>query len=172
MIEPIENLYFNWLCTKVTDPRSKLYYDLLGILHRTEYVWTVYMDENRAHDGLELRNDFYFQTGVEQDLVWESQPCSLLEFFIAFAKRASFQTDFTIRSWFWEFMNNLKLDEYRQVLNSDIKDIDDILYTFVWRQYAINGIGGMFPLRNSYNDQRQVEIWYQFSEYIQDRGLY
>jgi len=91
---------------------------------------------------------------------------------ISFAKRASFQTDIPLKSWFWEFMNNLKLDEFRQVSGSDIYAVEDIVSSFIWRQYEPNGYGGMFPMCSTQNDQRKIELWYQFSEYVEDRGLF
>jgi len=172
MVEPIENEYFNWLCAKVLDSSTNNHYTLLGILHRTEFVWVVPADKHRAQDGIELRTYFLNETGVESDPLWKGGPCSVLEFLIAFANRASFQTDIPVKEWFWEFMNNLKLDEFRQVSDDDVYVIEDILYTFIWRQYEPNGYGGLFPLNETRNDQRKIEVWYQFSEYVHERGLF
>ena len=172
MGEPLENLYFNWLCAKVVDSDIRNYHDLLVILHKTEFVWVVSADKHRADDGIELRIDFLRETQVERDAIWEAEPCSLLELFVAFAKRAKFQTSIPTRTWFWEFMNNLKLDDFRQVSERDSYIIDDILYTFIWRQYDPSGNGGLFPISRSKYDQRKIELWYQFSEYVEDRGLF
>lgn len=172
MREPIENEYFNWLCAKVLEVGANNFYDLLRILHTTEFVWVVPADRHRARDGVELREDFAMEVGIERDLEWEMAPCSMLEFFIAFAKRASFQTDMPVKDWFWEFLVNLKLDGYSRVFDSDRPVIEDILYNFIWRQYDPSGDGGMFPMMQTRNDQRKIEIWYQFSEYVQDRGLF
>jgi len=172
MGEPIENLYFNWLCAKVVDSDVRNYYDLLAILHRTEFVWLIHSDGDRAADGIELRRDFLRESRMERDLAWESEPCSILEFMIALAKRANFQTETPVKDWFWEFMENLKLDEYRRVHGRDSMEIEDILYAFIWRQYEPNGYGGMFPISRTQHDQREIEIWYQFSEYVIDRGLF
>jgi len=168
----IENLYFNWLCAKVLEIEVRNYYDLMIILHRTEFVWVVPADSHRAEDGIELRIDFLRETQIERDNVWESEPCSVFEMLVAFAKRSEFQTDIPLRTWFWEFMNNLKLDEFRQVSKRDSYVIEDILYTFIWRQYDPSGDGGLFPISRTQNDQRKIEIWYQWSEYVIDRGLF
>jgi hypothetical protein len=172
MREPIEELYFNWLCAKVLErSHNRNYYDLLEILHRTEFVWVVPADEHRADDRIELRQDFIRETGAEKEPEWWSQPCSVLELFISFAKRASFQTDDPVKHWFWEFLGNLKLDEFRRVSGSDFYKVEDILYNFIWRLYEPNGYGGLFPLEEPKADQRQVEIWYQFCAYVLERGL-
>lgn len=172
MGEPLENEYFNWLCARVLQRGTRSYLDLLRILHNTEFVWVVRIDENRAVDGLELRDYFLQETRFESERQWFDQPCSVFEVFVAFADRASFQTDIPARDWFWEFMENLMLDQFRQVSESDVPIIEKTLYRFMMRQYDESGYGGMFPLRHRpKRDQREVEIWYQFCDYLKDRGL-
>lgn len=171
MGEPIEGLYFNWLCAKVLPGDTSGYCDLMRILYKTEFVWSISGDRNREEDGLELRIDFLRETDWENEAGWYHSPCSVFEVFIAFAKRASFQTDTPVNEWFWIFMANLRLDQYRQVSKPDIAMIDRIINTFLWRIYDPSGYGGMFPLREPKHDQREVEIWYQFCEYLEDQGL-
>ena len=172
MREPIEAEYFNWLCAKVLDLHGTIYYDLLRILYNTEFIWIVTGDKNREEDGLELRIDFLRESSWEKDQLWFNQPASVLEVLIAFAKRASFQTDSSVQEWFWIFMNNLKLDDYRQVSDADVPQINDILNTFIWRTYDPNGYGGICPVQTTTNDQRQVEMWYQWCEMVDEQGLF
>jgi hypothetical protein len=170
-MEPIEHQYFNWLCAKVTGARNPNHYDLLEILHRTEFVWNVPGDRHRAEEGLELRLDFLRETHQDGDGSWEHQPCSVLELLIALAKRASFQTGIRVKVWFWELMTNLRLDEFRRVDRMGEHIIKDILDAFIWRQYRPDGDGGLFPISRTNSDQRKNEIWYQFCEYVEDRGI-
>lgn len=171
MEEPIEESYFNWLCAKVLS-NNQNYLELMRILHSTEFTWVVSRDENRAEDGIELREYFLRETGLHPDIDWFNQPCSVLEMFIAFSNRAYFQLDdISPKDWFWEFMTNLKLDEFRRVSESDEREIHHILKTFLSREYEDDGQGGMFPMRRPEQDQREVEIWYQFCEYVEDHGL-
>lgn len=171
MNEPLENDYFNWLCAKVVGRDNPNYQDLLRILHATEFVWVIPADRHRAEDGIELREDFFRATFKKKDLLFLEQPCSIFELLVAFANRAAFQTDMPSKTWFWEMLTNLKLNEFRRVSSSDVYLIEDILYTFIWRQYDPSGYGGLFPMSRTENDQRKIEIWYQFSEYLNDRGL-
>lgn len=171
MEEPIEELYFNWLCAKVLDVNVPIYLDLMRILYKTEFVWKIHADRNRYEDGIELRDDFLRVSRFNNDTCWYAEPCSVLEMLIAFSDRAQFQTDRPARDWFWEFLQNLSLDEYRQVSMEDRPIIDDILHDFVWRTYDENGHGGMFPMRWPKEDQREVEIWHQFFEYLDEQGL-
>lgn len=169
MTEPIEESYFNWLCAKVIPHNSRMYRDLLRILHTTEFVWVIPMDDNRVEDGLELRTDFLRETRLDNNREWMSLGCSVFEMLLAFSRRAEFQTGIAASDWFWELINNLGLSEFRQ-LPSDPTVIDEILHNFIWRTYSDDGHGGLFPLRWPKRDQREVEIWYQFYEYLEDQG--
>lgn len=170
MDEPIEDLYFKWLCSKVLPRNSRDYYSLMEILYKTEFVWVVSADKHRAEDGIELRQDFLRET--KADVVFDDDPCSIFEMLIAFSARASFQTDNPVRDWFWQFLSNLQLDQFRNLYDSDIPVIEDILYTFVWRIYKPNGHGGICPLNKTTKDQRDIELWYQLCEYFDDQGLF
>ena len=166
MNEPIEKQYFNWLCAKVLGGETRNYRDLLEILFSKEFVWVIPADQHRIADGMELRQDFLRQKRSRDAGVSNVMPCSILEVLISFSERASFQTLDPAADWFWKFMANLKLDSFRRVRESDVPFIEDVLYTFTWRVYEPNGYGGLFPMERTQNDQREVEIWYQFCEYL------
>jgi hypothetical protein len=173
MRAPFDELYFNWLCAKVLKPgRGSTYIDFLAILHRTEFVNVVYLDRHRTSEGIDLRLDFRDECDIALEPDYRDEPCSVLELLIAFAKRLEFQTRQPVRRWFWEFMENLNLTGYTQVSAEDEVVIMDILDTWIWRQYEPNGQGGLFPLMETPNDQRKVELWYQFAEYAKERRLY
>jgi hypothetical protein len=134
-------------------------------------VFLVAGDRNRAEDGLALRSDFLRMSDWEYDVQWGQQTPSVLEVLIAFSIHASFQTDILATEWFWEFITNLGLDECRRVPRENVSAVEEVLHNFVWRIYDGSGLGGIFPLRQPKHDQREVEIWYQFCEYLEDRGL-
>lgn len=178
MNEPLERLYFNWLCAKVGMIRSpggrltpsQTYFKLLRLLHNTEFIWQLMGDDNRAEDGMDLRYEFLLAADIPDDEHWRTESgCSLLEMFIGFSRRAQFQTGDTVQDWFWEFMENLGLKEYNDGSDMSEEEVVDILDTFVWRTYNANGYGGIFPLDNPLSDQRKVEIWYQFCDYLVDK---
>lgn len=176
MDEPIEDVYFNWLYTKVasiTVPKtpSLTYYTLLRDLHSTEFIWLVSGDDNRAEDGLELRKEFLNMAQLNQNPPWMSIPCSVLEMLIAFAKRAEFDTDFTFREWFWIFLDNLGLSELNDAMLGITQTVDIVLDTFIWRTYEANGEGGLFPMQNFKVDQRKVEIFYQWCAWVYENDL-
>lgn len=174
MEEPLENLYFNWLCAKVIrveNPTPSLtYHKLFRQLHGTEFVWLISGDDNRAADGVELRSEFLVEARLEDDEEeWSTIGCSIFEMLIAFSRRAEFNTSgANSKFWFWRFMENLRLDQANDASDISPEQIGEILNDFVWRQYDPNGVGGLFPMANPPKDQRTVEIWYQFCEYLVD----
>lgn len=172
MEEPLEETYFNWLCAKVRQNPAPDYLGLFRILHSTEFYWVVMMDQNRAADGRELREYFCSSAYISVDERWFREPCSVFEMLIAFADRAEFQTDRPQKEWFWEFITNLHLEDFRRVSRRDEQLIQSILDQFMSRNYDYSGDGGLFPLRNPERDQTRVEIWYQFCDYMKDQGYF
>ena len=174
MSEPLENLYFNWLCAKVVYIRehspSKMYWKLLSTLHRTEFAWFLSGDDNRAEDGLELRREFLLAADIPDQQEWRRiPPCSVLEMLIAFSRRTEFQTDDPAKDWFWEFIDNLGLKHINDGSDVTPEAIQIALDKFIWRTYDYSGRGGMFPLDNPRRNQKEVEIWYQFCDYLMDQ---
>jgi hypothetical protein len=174
--EPLENLYFNWLCAKVVDATETspnlTYWELLKVLQTTEFVWVMSGDDNRCADGRELRMEFILQADVPDDEMWRTQPgCSVLEMCIAFARRAEFSTEQSMEDWFWEFMFNLGLHDFCDGARREPQDVVDILEVFIWRRYDAYGVGSMFPNPEPSVDLTTLDIWYQFNEYLtsQDR---
>lgn len=174
MSEPLENLYFNWLCAKIIrleNPTPSLKYDeLLRTLHSTEFVWIVPGDNNRAEDGVELRREFLIEAGYSVNESWQHYPCSVLEMLIAFSRRANFATDIPSRTWFWEFIENLGLIEFNDASGAGPEEVWEMINPFLWRTYSTGGKdGGLFPLEQPTRDQRTLEIWYQFCDYLVDQ---
>ena len=170
MEEPLENLYFNWLCAKVLyleNPTPSLtYWKLFRKLYSTEYVWLVPGDDNRLEEGLELRDEFLTESRLPEDPSWRYGLCSVFEMLIAFSRKAEFNAGETPQWWFWHFLENLGLREASDASEITEKEIDEILYNFVWRGYDFNGNGGICPMDFATVDQRETEVWYQFCEYL------
>lgn len=172
MSEPLDHQYFNWLCAKVMYDEPGRNHDLMRVLHQYEFVWQVPGDESRAEDGKDLRYQFAQAANLPVATGWDPLGCSVLEMLIAFADRCEFQTDQPVKYWFWVMLQNLGLDEYRLVRDADVPYIQQILYVFVWRLYDERGAGGLWPLNHPpAEDQRGVDIWYQFFAYLEDRNL-
>jgi hypothetical protein len=176
MDEPIEDLYFNWLYAKVARKESytpsNRYQSLLFYLHRTEFVWVLSGDDNRAEEGRNLRKEFLRVSNITVEEDWMDLTCSVLEMLIAFAQRAAYQTALTACEWFWIFMQNLDLSEITDsAYPARAHIIGPVVEDLIWRNYEYNGEGGLFPLTQPGSDQREVEIWYQFCEYLIDKDI-
>lgn len=172
--ESTEDTYFNWLCAKVlmSETPSQSYWNLFKVLHETEFVWVLIGDDNRAEDGRYLRTEFENETNLRLSQEFKEVGCSIFEMLIPLARRAAFQTEMSTQQWFWELISNLGLSNAYDGTTDDPQEVTDILYTLVWRTYNYDGKGGLFPLNNPPKDQREVEIWYQLSEYLVDHDIY
>lgn len=183
----IGQMYFEWLKDFVGADQQVRSYDILLLdLHHKQFVSYVDHDENRAFDGIELRDEFLEENrighmdwgGMDIDL-----PCSVLEMMIALARRMDFETsdpyeDETLgvydktAFWFWEMVNNLGLMEVDDDAYSEKwarSYVDAAVDTLVERRYSYSGDGGLFPLDYPEEDQRDIEIWYQMSAYLAER---
>lgn len=180
----IEQEYFEWLYGQVgySDQRnpSRSYRLLVEQFHNTEFVQFVPNDDNRLADGLDLRNSFVDHIGgvSDDDLrrLWDS-PCSFLEMLIALAIRIAYQVELVdefdggVGEWFWTMVRNLDLDGYNDeayMSSHPGSYIETVLTTVIHRRYESNGNGGLFPLRNPLDDQRDVELWYQMSIWLME----
>lgn len=172
--------YFNWLCDLVhIDQIERSYWILAKDLFRKEFIAIIEHDENRASDGIELREEYMREFDPDGYLDLD-EDCSVLEMMIALAKRMDFETSDpndpndvydTTSYWFWEMIENLGLIEFddRSYVDLDGQTyVEWILDGLIDRQYESNGDGGLFPLRDAHEDQRHVEIWYQMSAYLME----
>lgn len=161
--------YRKWLRSLVDRPGS--YYDILfDTAWQMEYVYSVPYDENRAEDGLRLRERFEHETSI---MLPDLGECRMLEFLVALAIRLNESTydwdkpDQT-SEWFWKMMFNVGLQRFDDTYSDD--PYEHISWAFECinlRVYNLDGTdGGLFPLERPREDQRQVEIWYQMMAYL------
>lgn len=152
-------LYYDWLLNHIKLRNNiSLYNDILEILFSTEFIWLISGDDNRASDGLYLRMAFFNETGIEYI---SPDGCSILECLVAFSGVLEFQTGDPKAYWFWVMISNLGLLDDGIGVNI----IDDILHNFIWRRFDYYGNGSIFPNPWTKQDQRKVEMLYQFFEF-------
>lgn len=164
--------YIDWVLKdklSLTDKEAKQYKYIVLTLTNVEFVWRHPMDENRAIDGLELRDDFEYETGEYLDKSSGLMPnCTFFEMLAALAIRCENQLmrnlsmgDRTSK-WFFEFLDNLGL------LDGDLRenDIKSIANDFM------DGNIDMFPLKNKGIKQKNEQIWKQLSAYINENYIY
>lgn len=170
--------YFNFLYSKIgvlndANPNHS-HLILAEQMFEINFIWRedIPLDENRAKDGKELRNQFADETGCDIRELYG--PCTFLEFLIALSDRVSYWSDNNegVMEWFWRLCDNAGLQGYTDAVytcsDQSNYEVDGILRTIIYRTYKPNGDGGLFPLRNPKQDQRRVEIWYQMNAYLQE----
>lgn len=167
--------YFLWLCDLVNCDMDQ-YSELLYYLHDFEFTWSLELDSSRAKDGLELRKEYYDNVCHDDWVMLMNKECSVLEALIALARRmddmlVDDNTSSRVPIWFWEMISNLGLKKYTNTflwigLESDQYDIQEILRTWMNREFDFDGRGSIFPLREPVHDQRERTLVYQMNDYV------
>lgn len=169
----LDEQYFTWLYSQVGSVRlrnrNRTHWSLLRQLYNKEFVWIIPNDDNRVEDGRDLRIEFLEQAGYDRtDTAWLDLSCSMLEMLIGLSRRLAFEDDGEPRNWFWHLIEVIDLEQFNDNhYDENAEDIiDECLERIIWRRYLPNGKGGLFPLRNPDEDQREVELWYQAAAYL------
>ena len=155
----------------ITETEIRSYSNLFRTMFEIDFKWdvTIDRDENRAIDGKILREDYENDTNRYID---DIIPCSFLEMIAGLAIRCENDIMWVpdvdnTRQWFWDMLNNTRLEEYDNN-NWNRKAVIDIINMVIYRQYDYSGNGGLFPLRDPETDQRRVEIWYQLASWLNE----
>lgn len=69
--------------------------------------------------------------------------------------------------WFWSMLVSLGLGSMSDVQFDPVR-VDEILDRFMDHDYAPDGKGGLFTIRNHRFDMRSMEIWYQMNCYLNE----
>lgn len=176
----MDETYFRWLVDLLGDDYLRNNYrKLFEKLYSTEFVWKIPFDENRAKDGLRLRETFAEEIGEKWQKTGKNgyfgaifddfRPCSVLEMLVALAQRGAddilWEPDSEDKTGqlFWEMIENLGLDIYDDFHWFE-KEVEHILYDFLERKYGSNGDGNAFVLRTA--DPRKMDLWLQLNRYV------
>ena len=152
--------YFNFLKTQVEI--NDAFDDILYPMYKTPFIAYVPRDDSRVSDGLALRRRYKGPIDILE--------CSVLEVVIALAIRMENEyigdpSINQIKSTFIRLIDNLGLIKNKN-------NIYERLNMFVKRAYAPNGVGGLFPLKRTLRDQRDVDLWGQMNEWISENYIY
>lgn len=164
--------YLSFLTELIDDGIHTEYSKLLWYFFNIEYRWDpapkTKLDANRAADGVDLRRLYFEQTGYRSER--EGEPCCVLEMMVALSLRVEENImgepgHNHLGRWFWEMVENLKLDIYKDE-NFDQNDVSDIVGNWMSRNYSPDGKGSMFPLKTYNEDQRKLTLWDQMGAYL------
>ena len=171
-----EQEYFDWMFNIVCGGRytyEHSFRKLLSYLYEIEFTYIIPRDADRAEDGVDLRYRFAYINDLDIDDVLNSivGPCSIFEMILALAIRCeeSIMDDPSVGDrtgqWFWKMITNLGLGGMTdQKFDKDY--VDDVILTFLNREYKPNGDGGLFKIKNCEYDLRDVEIWTQMLYFL------
>lgn len=168
-----ESRYFEWLCDIVSHRKAsevKDYYPMLLFIFQEPFISIIPNDDNRALDGIALRDRFQNETGYSLMAdKYYYKACSVLEMMIALSQRMAWETfnpayggDPDAAKAFWQLVKNLNLKPNHPENKLIIKGL-------IERNYMENGLGGLFPLNYPHGDQTKIEIWYQMMHYIYEQ---
>lgn len=173
MFSNTEQQYLEWLMNGMCRdrfPDTISYQKLFRLLLTTEFKPLIPKDQNRVSDALELREGFIedWRHILKPDGLrhLKYMPCTILEVMVALATRMenSIMTNpkygDRTSQWFWMMVSSLGLNGMYDE-RFDERTAVDILRHFVRREYEPNGVGGLFTIRNTDKDLREVEIWVQ-----------
>jgi hypothetical protein len=175
----LKNDYFDWLVSKVKLDDN--HWCLMRRLHQKEYYWlnSVAMDENRAHDGTDLRHRFASESEWPEEDVLDilARPCTCLEMLTALAIRIEEDIMYTpedgdrTREWFKIMIENAGL---MRMDDNDYYEpyVDNVLESIMARRYKKNSKGSLFPVRHTHGkDWRTTELWMQMQLYFDENVL-
>lgn len=171
--ERYNKLYFDYLVKLVTRRgETKYYNNLLELLHSREFTWIIPRDEDRASDGMYMREEFACANNYILEEVQDALegPCSVLEMMVGLAYRCEHQImgeagNENPSKWFWDMIDNMALtgmDDGR----FDMVYAEQCIDVLLNREYGRNGEGGLFRVENSYKDVREMAIWSQMCWYL------
>lgn len=183
MTTPVDDRYFEWLYSQVGAVRNRnparSYWNICRKLHSTEFVWLIPNDDNRVEEGKLLREEFVNEQGSDGvDPYWMDLGCSVLEMLIALARRAADLTysaddEIVAGQWFHIFLKNLGFEKAKDDAYSSAieRRLETALDRLIYRNYRVNGRGGLFPLKKPDKDQTKVELWYQLNAFVIENSM-
>lgn len=163
--------YFVWLLEHQLNWKHgwRRYEELLRYLFDTPFRFCMAKDKNRVGDGLYLRVRFMDNTGLD---ISDQNDCSVLEMLIALAIRmdAEYVGDPgnpDPLNLFLDFLDNLEILYINGLFHKE--EVENKINLWMDRKYRYNGDGGIFPLGDPMQDQRDIEIWRQMYAYITEK---
>lgn len=151
------------------------YSELCAYLYSRPFFFILPRDEDREDDGLSLRLRImdYVTYGKRGMALAYSEPCNVLEMMLALAQRAEDDIIFTankdhVGELLYDMISSMGIawltdDYYSEVAAQSA--VDNMLN----RRYEPNGHGGLFTVKKTSKDMRDMEIWYQMQAYLNEK---
>ena len=162
--------YTRWLISEILGVESLDCFWLCLCLQGIEFYWTDRDDANRAEDGLELRDNYIFVHGYDDnELIDLPATATVFEVLVAMADRATTLDYDPAIMWFNLFIKNLGFD----YLNDDTwsqsaeQFVKSTVRKWLDRQFAPDGVGSPFRGNGTYDVAKQT-MWHAMQWYLSD----
>lgn len=170
----ISQAYFSWLCKIINTPDDRVSRNVrvLKYLYSKDFHYTYEMDANRVADGVDMRYNFSYETGVNFMVVRNAlidKPCSCLEMMVGLAWRCenSIMGDYDKGDrtplWFWTMIDSLHISSEE---TPDVDICDQIVERWFILDYSRDGNYGLWHVPRTRKDMRKREIWNQMMIYL------
>lgn len=161
--------YKDWLLDRVHFDKNG-YEKLMDDLHERDFTWKLDRDDNRAEDGMFLRDEFFYENYLRNASF--DRGCSVLEMLVALSMRIDNEyigdpEDPHPEMIFWEMIENLGLGGCTD-RRYDSYYVNDRLTIWMERKFDYDGNQSIFPLKKAVRDQTEAEIWSQMNEYLSE----
>lgn len=163
--------YFQWLKEQADFIEFGDDYDrLLSKLYAMDYTPVLRMDQNRLADAMTMRERICATYGFKRP----AYSCSFLEFLVALSFRMHYICDapneYRVKEFFWRLLYNLQINEFsNHIWNEECeRRVEDAVNRVNTHTFEADGAGGLFPMAAPKQNQRNLEVWYQLNQYLQD----
>lgn len=166
--------YFDWLCCMAgscSESEFRSHRKVLRVMHETPYRSDNPFDENRAYDGIDLRDQFVEECGVSERELDDLGDCTVLEALVALAVRIEMQImeDDVVgprtARWFYAMLSSLGLAEMYDK-NFDEYVVRAVLETWLDGRYSFDGDGSPFYVPDYNGDIHKRDLWGQAHAYL------
>lgn len=172
----IDEEYYQYLISYVGGDNNG-YSKLLRFMFETPFSYPDYipMDQNRAEDGLSLREHFAMERKYLITDILNGVPCTVLEMLVALSRRieieimSNYSKGDRTSEWFWLMVSNAELNTMNDICFNELYTINAI-QRFEYRLYNKDGSGGgLFVIHDDRRDMRTADIWYQMQWYLSEQ---
>lgn len=165
--------YFKWLVEQIDDRDRDDMLPVLSYLFKKEYVWYTDLNATQAMNGVELRDTFASEFGMDSEKAKEERPCSVLELLVSLARTVEYDVygqpgEEEPSRWFWEWLDNLGIDE-RCTGKGYSKDyLDQCIDDWLEGDITAKGKRSPFPIKRRGVDMRRKTHWQQCMAYVNE----
>lgn len=171
-IQKFRSEYFDWMIAQIGGTECNRYLDLLHYLDERPFTWSIPLDDNRAGDAYDMRQNYAdsgLYSGEFVDNAMDAGPASILEVLVALAERIDADIMWNedegnrTKKWFWMMIRNLGIKFDNMSFRSNKDYIDDRLNRWLGRA----GDVWLFPLKGyTKQEMQKMDIWMQMNHYM------